>query len=343
MIIVMDAVLKTLKWWLLAIAMWGGALSAQMVQYGYVVEMNSGGQPIANVAVAVPMAHDCPPTASDANGAFRLSFSEHKIGDVVVGLSARKYGYEVVNKHIVRDGYTLTDRDTLRIVMAPADKLKEARKQYYSFLETAYIHRYDTTMSFLNAQYAQQVITKAELDYWQSLAEAELRSAYQSIDDYADRLACINADDLDEASGLLYDRLQEGDVEPCLSLIGDTKESHVLDDYLVFAGVYPMTNPEEYVAAGDFDLLDIPDTLYPDVMALNSYNERYESDFMTNGLHYAQSCTYLGNIFKSLDDGIMAVYYFRKALRMYELLNEMETCNYRDQIEAMQSEIKSLE
>ena len=343
MMTVMKVLVNTLRWWVVALALWGGALSAQMVQYGYVVEMNSGGRPIQNVAVAVPMAHDCPPTASDANGAFRLSFSEHKVGDVVVGLSARKNGYEVVNKHIVRDGYTLTDRDTLRIVMAPTDKLKEAREQYYGFLETAFLHRYDSTMGFLNEQYAQQIITKPELDYWQSLAEAELRSAYQSIDDYADRLACINADDLDQATLPLYDKLQEGDVEPWLSRVADVRESHVLDDYLVFAGVYPMMNPEEYVAASDFDLLDIPDEIYPDVMALNSYSERYESDFIANGLHYAQSCQYLGTIFSNLDDNILAVVYFRKALKMYELLHEMEAGSYHEQIKELQYRIKSID
>lgn len=42
----MKVLLNTLRWWVVALALWGGALSAQMVQYGYVVEMNSGGRPI---------------------------------------------------------------------------------------------------------------------------------------------------------------------------------------------------------------------------------------------------------------------------------------------------------
>lgn len=322
--------------------MYGGMLSAQMVQYGYVVEMNSGGRSLPNVAVSIPMAHDCQPTASDARGLFRLSFGEHRVGDVVMGLSARKYGYELVNKHIV-EGYTLTDRDSLRIVMAPVEKLKEARERYYVMLEGVSIQRYDSTMTFLNGQYAQQIITKPELDYWQSLAEAELKLAYQNLDDYADRMARINTDDLDETAWLSYLKLMIGDAEAGLALIGDMPESSVIDDYLVFSGTYPMTNPEVHVASGDFDLLNIPDSLYSDVIAFCGYNDRYESDFMTNGLHYAQSCHHLGTIFLNLEDYVMAADCFRKALKMYELLNEMDAGTYQEQIKELQRQIKSLE
>ena len=317
-------------------------LSAQMVQYGRVVEMNSGGKSLPNVAVSIPMAHDCQPTASDACGLFRLSFGEHKVGDVVMGLNARKYGYELVNKHIV-EGYTLTDRDSLRIVMAPVEKLKEAREKYYALLESSSIQRYDATIAFLNGQYAQQIITKPELDYWQSLAEAELQVAYQNMEDYADRMARINADDLDAMAQPYYDKLMVGDAEAGLALIGDMPESSVMEDYLVFSGTYPMTNPEEHVASGDYDLLNIPDSLYFDVAAFSGYNDRYESDFKTNGLHYAQSCHHLGTIFLSLDDKVLAADCFRKALKMYELLNEMDADSYQEQIKELQRQIKSLE
>jgi len=324
------------------LVVYGGMLSAQMVQYGYVVEMNSGGRLLPGVAVSIPMAHDCQPTASDAHGLFRLSFGEHKVGDVVMGLNARKYGYELVNKHIV-EGYTLTDRDSLRIVMAPVEKLKEARARYYALLETASIERYDSTLALLKSQYAQQIITKPELDYWQSLAKDELKVAYQNMDDYADRMARINADELDAAALPLYDKLVLGDAEAGLALIGDLPESSVIVDYLVFTGAYPMMNPEVQVASGDFDLLNIPDSLYSDVAAFSGYNERYESDFKTNGLHYAQSCHHLGTIFLNLSDNVLATDYFRKALRMYELLNEMDSGSYHEQIKELQHQIKSLE
>ena len=69
-----------------------GKASAQMVQYGKVVEMNSKGKTLSGVSVTVPSAHDCHPTSSDAFGVFRLSFGEHQTGDVVHGLKAKTAG-----------------------------------------------------------------------------------------------------------------------------------------------------------------------------------------------------------------------------------------------------------
>ena len=60
----------------------------------------------------------------------RLCFGKHQVGDVVRNITARKSGYEVVNLHVTRS-WTLTSVDTLRIVMAPKNKVKEARRQYY--------------------------------------------------------------------------------------------------------------------------------------------------------------------------------------------------------------------
>ncbi len=68
-------------------------------------------------------------------GQFRLSFSAHHIGDIVQNITARKSGYEVVNVHVTRS-WTLTSADTLRIIMAPVNEVKEARRLYY---ETANI------------------------------------------------------------------------------------------------------------------------------------------------------------------------------------------------------------
>ena len=339
----MSVLLKTLKWSMLALAMHCGVLSAQMVQYGRVVEMNSGGKALSGVSITIPSAHDCQPTSSDINGMFRLSFGEHKVGDVVLGLNARKYGYEVVNHHLLREGYTLTDKDSLRVVMAPVGKITEARMHYYALLEAASVSRYDSTMSFLNQQFAQKHITEPELEYWKSQAELELKTAYQNMDDYADRLARINRDDLNDEDLPLYDQLLSGDVTNALALIGEESDSNVINDYLVFSGTYPMMNPENHVADGSYDLLNIPDSLYSDVMVLDNYTQHYETDFSANGPRYAESCYYLGVIFDEADNDVMAAFCFRKALKMYELLTEMEVGNYNDKIAELKEMLKRFE
>lgn len=107
-----------------------GPLFGQVVQYGKVMEWGEQGNPLAGVTLKVSSEHDCQPTISDAKGQFRLCFKEHRVGDVVRDISARKTGYEVVNVHVTRS-WTLTMEDTLAIIMAPKDKVKEAKSRYY--------------------------------------------------------------------------------------------------------------------------------------------------------------------------------------------------------------------
>lgn len=325
------------------LVMFGEFLSAQMVQYGCVVEMNSGGKALSGVAITIPSAHDCQPTSSDAFGVFRLSFGEHNVGDVVLGLNAKKYGYEMVNHHVSREGYTLTDKDSLRIVMAPVGKIAEARTRYYALLESAAIQRYDSTMSFFNLQYAQQLITESELKYWESQTEAELKATYLRMDEYADMLARINQDDLKGMELPLYEKLLSGDVIDALALVCEAPETDVLEDYLAFSGNYPMTNPEIHVAHGKYDLVNIPDSLYSDVVVLDSYTQQYENGFAADGPRYAKSCYYLGIIFRDAQDRVMAENCFRKALRMYEMLTVMGAGNYRTQIDELKETLKSFE
>lgn len=339
----MKSLWNIMKIGLMVAALQGGVLSAQMVQYGRVVLMNSGGQTLQGVSVTIPSAHDCQPTASDAGGIFRLNFSEHSVGDVVVGLKARKHGFEMVNTHIAREGFTLTNRDTLRIVMAPDGKVKEARMRYYFLLEEACISRYDSTRNFLNEQFAQDIITKPELNYWISQAEAELKEAYLQIDGCADKLARLNEDELDDETLSVYQRMQTGDREAAFALSGEAPATSVIDNYMVFSGAYPMTIPEEYTASDMYALLNVPETLRSDVITLDNYCLQYESDFATNGAKYAQSCTYLGRIFMEIDDNIMAAFCFRKALKTYELLEEIEVGDFGQQCEELKDLLKSLE
>ena len=119
---------------LFVVLMLCGSLYGQVIQYGKITDYDkqTGGaaKPLSGVFLTIPTEHDCQPTTSDSKGLFRLCFNDHRIGDVVRDITARKPGYEVVNVHVTRS-WTLTTADTLAIVMAPQDKVKEARSQYY--------------------------------------------------------------------------------------------------------------------------------------------------------------------------------------------------------------------
>lgn len=307
--------------------------SAQMVQYGKVVEMNSNGKTLSGVSITVLSASDCHPTASDAFGIFRLSFGEHQNGDVIHGLRAKKYGYEVVNHHVIRDGWTLTDRDTLRIVMAPAAKIHEARMRYYDLLETACISRYETTLQLLDEHYAHHRISKPEYQYWKQEAENELRQAYQSMDDYAYAFACVNEDDTDDETRKLLSKLKANDMEGAMALVSGQPFETVLQAYSGFSGAFPLHDPEEMSNKAGMDSLPVNDSLYAHIMVLQTYANLFEGDFATTGSKYAKSCTYLGLLYKEKGWEKASKLYLTKALRMYEILNLIEGVDVQDKID----------
>lgn len=287
-----------------------GEAFAQMVQYGRVVELNTKGKTMSGVSITVPSVHDCQPTVSDARGVFRLTFAEHQTGDVIYGLRAKKHGYEVVNIHVTRDGWTLTDRDTLRIVLATTEKLNEARMRYYDLIETAYVSRYDSTMNLLNEHLANNVITMPEYQYWKLEARNELQRAYQNIDQQADALARIDEEDL-------------GDPTEAVANLLNADET-VLQAYTSFSSDYPLMNFDEMESKADIDSLPVADSLYQTIMVLQTYTNLYEGEFVVSGSKYAKSCAYLGVIYKEKGWDEASKKYLRKALRMYEMLNLIE-------------------
>lgn len=310
-----------------------GCLFAQMVQYGIVTENNLHGKTLNGVSVTVPSAHDCQPTASNNHGEFRLSFGEHHDGDVIHGLRVRKNGYEVVNIHVTRDGWTLTSNDTLRIVMAPVGKLHEARMKYYDLLETACVAQYNNTMDFLNGQLASQTISEVEYQYWKVQAENELQQAYASIDVHADWLARF---------GLV------NDTEASLALVEDPKQETVLQAYNNFSLAFPMENEENVVASSDtiptpvVEVEKVPDSIQNNILILQTYTKLFENDMEQSSLKYAKSCLYLGTIYKDLGWNEAAQKYMLKALRMFELLSATESKSYTTEISHINKVLSSL-
>lgn len=313
--------------------------SAQMVQYGKVVEMNSKGKTLSGVSVTVLSAHDCHPTLSDAFGVFKLSFGEHQTGDVIHGLRAKKYGYEVVNIHVTRDGWILTDRDTMRIVMAPSAKVNEARMRYYDLLETACVSRYDATMRVLDENYANHRLSLPEYQYWKLEAENELQRAYQTMDDYAYAFARVNEDDTDATTKELVSKLKGNDMEGAMAMVSGQPYETVLQAYTDFSSTYPLQDPEEMMAKAGLDSIPASDSLYADIMVLQTYANLFESDFVTSSAKYAKSCAYLGVIYKERGWVEASKKYFTKALRMYEMLNVIEGIEVQDKIDKIKQQL----
>lgn len=318
---------------LLAAILCAGRSSAQMVQYGKVVEMNSHGKPLAGASILVSSIRDCQPTSSGEHGEFLLNFDEHQVGDVVVGIRAQRYGYEVVNVHVTRDGWTLTTKDTLKIVMATSEKLMEARMKYYDMLEMACVDRYEATMSFLDGQYAWQKISSAEYQYWKGQADEELKQAYASMDANADRLARINEDDMSTDEMMLMQKVMANDMTGVVAMLAGGGSESVLQAYNDYSVASPMVENEVSVSGIDvFDGQDAPesdltgqvsDSLQNNIRILQAYIDLFESEFADSSVKYARSCFYLGMLYKEIGSNEASEKYLAKALKMFDMLKEL--------------------
>ncbi len=310
----------------------GGNVRGQMVQYGKVVEANSKGKALSGVYIRLTAdVQDYQPTSSDAHGLFRLSFSEHQVGEKVYVI-AEKSGYEVVNIHIFNEGWILTDREKLIVEMAPKAKVDKERKRYYGLAEAACVERYDATMTLLNTELAQQKISMKEYQYWKLKAEDELHQSYKSLSNYADAFARVNADNTDAATVALAEKLETNDIEGAMALVDGKPYLSVMQAYSGFTVAFPMQVPEVPVASLATDTLPESDSLYNDIMVLQTYAKLFERDFTPSAMKYAKLCAYLGVLYKQRGWDEASRKYFTKALNMYEMLDLMEGIEVQDKI-----------
>lgn len=278
-------------------------LSAQVLQYGKVTDAGSHGKALTDVFISIPAATDSHPTASDSQGEFRIDFREHHAGDKIYGLRAKKKGYEVDNIHVTRDGWILTEHDTLRIVMAPIGKLTEARMKYYDILVSARVTQYDATVDYLDGQLAKQQLSSFDYQYWKQRANDELNESYAMLDDQADQLARYSL---------------ENDTEAPLALVADDDTQSVLDELQVSFAISPSIFEDEYKASvSTFDA------------------------FSTYGFQYADACYGLALMFEERNQPQEAVQYLLQALHMFEAL-QSNGYDYLIEIQNIKAKLKQL-
>lgn len=308
----------------------GKIMAQKVVQNGKVVEGFTNGQPLDNVWITPYK--DGQPTLNNKDGSFKLYFTNYKIGQTVK-LSVIKPGYEVVNNHIIEEGWTLTDNSKdLLIIMAPKDSINQAKKRYYHIVEAACMARYDSTMYVFDALYANHVIALPEYQYWKFEAEKELQHAYSNMDAVADALARIDEYDMDETQSAISDKMKTNDVLGAMALITDDSRESVLQAYSSFANTFPLDSLGEIEAKASIELLPDVDSIGEDIVVLQTYANLFESDFVASCSKYARICDYLGMLYKEKGWEEASRKYLQKALQMYEMLNLIDGIEVEDRI-----------
>lgn len=185
---------------------------------GRIVEINSNGKAVPGVSVEAVSSDDVQPAVSDSDGIFVLNFAKKKRGDIAYNLKVYKSGYEVVNNQLIRDGVVLTEKDTLKIVVAPPAKLAEARANYYEIFDNYQIGVYKKQIEELKSQLAKNEIPLAGYEQRAVKAEEDLKNANSKIAEYADKFSRINKDDMDSVGRRAFAALDNGDIEGALNV-----------------------------------------------------------------------------------------------------------------------------
>ncbi|MBP1673651.1 MAG: hypothetical protein H6Q25_1466 [Bacteroidetes bacterium] len=192
--------------------------NAQIVQVGIVKELNSHGKPVAGVGISILTATDLQPVVSNSDGTFRLVFSEKKAGDQIFNIRIIKEGYEVVNTYDFKNGYTLSSRDTMRIIIASKNEIEKVRSRYYNIIYDYQAKEYKKNIDTLKKELDNQTITIEEYRNKVAKIETELQEANDRIEEYVNFFARINKDDLDSLSSNALVLLEQGKFEEAIAI-----------------------------------------------------------------------------------------------------------------------------
>lgn len=194
------------------------SLSAQVSQKGNVRIFNSQHTPLPGVQL---MASGAPATDTDNNGEFCFHFLNHKAGTAISSPQAYKKGYEVVNCDML-NGWILSEKRSLDIVMAPEGTIEEQKNHYYAIAIAHFSKLRNKTVQEINHLYAQQKITQAErAQRLKELAE-ENHTFMNMLDKYAEKFARINPDDITQIEKQVLKLVEDGKLTEAIELYNNS-------------------------------------------------------------------------------------------------------------------------
>lgn len=201
---------------LILVSAFVGLLSAeaQTVQKGSVKEFNSGGKPIEGVQIA---AMGAIATDTDGDGRFSLEFASMSPGNLISLPEIYKKGYEVVNGDSF-NGWVLSEKKDMNIVLAKAGVIDDAKNMYYEVAMANFSRKQSELVNQIN-----QLYTQGEMDAAQRRASLEELAAQSQefmsrLDNYAEKFARINPDDLSELERNVIRLVSEGKIDEAMQL-----------------------------------------------------------------------------------------------------------------------------
>nr|WP_122120209.1 tetratricopeptide repeat protein [Alistipes megaguti] len=191
-----------------------GTIRAQVAQKGNVRIYNSHKTPLAGVQL---LAAGAPATDSDGEGHFCLDFIHAQPGTAISSPFVYKKGYELVNEELL-NGWILTEKRPMEIVMAPEGTIEEQKNRYYAIAVEHFTRLRNQTIDSINRLYTRREMSQEErAQRLRKLAE-ENRAYLKTLDEYAEKFARINPDDIDEMERQVLELVDSGRLEEAIEL-----------------------------------------------------------------------------------------------------------------------------
>lgn len=203
---------------LAATVLLAGNTFAQVTQKGTVKLFNSGNTPLSGVQV---MASGAAPSDTDGNGKFELTFPSLNAGSSISAPQAYKKGYELVNGSSL--SWILSEKREIKLVMAELGTIEEAKNRYYNIAYGNYSKRYTDAIEELNREYNEGIIDANERKKTLDRLNTELNSYMEKLNEFTDKVARINRDDLSAVEAKAIELLDKGDMEGALAVYDDAQ------------------------------------------------------------------------------------------------------------------------
>ncbi len=185
---------------------------AQATQPCLVKQYNQKQQktPLAGVQVTVGNAGS---GTSGADGRLTLTFRTLKPGDKVNLISAKKAGYELMNKAAVEQWFIARDNTPFSLVLVRSDYFNQLKDRLTQTSTDSYRAKYEQAMQQLEQQKKTGKLKEAEYNQKLDELETSYQTQLSNLNNYIDQFARIDLSEVSAEEQRILDMVEEGKID----------------------------------------------------------------------------------------------------------------------------------
>ena len=185
---------------------------AQATQPCLVKQYNQKQQktPLAGVQVTVGNAGSA---TSGADGRITLTFRTLKPGDKVNLISAKKAGYELMNKAAVEQWFIARDNTPFSLVLVRSDYFNQLKDRLTQTSTDSYRAKYEQAIQQLEQQKKTGKLKEAEYNQKLDELETSYQAQLSNLDNYIDQFAHIDLSEVSAEEQRILDMVEAGRID----------------------------------------------------------------------------------------------------------------------------------